>query len=87
MESTYDYRSGKATLGFHVIKKNELCKNMYHTPTNVGGTSCMRCKHHVGEIDGHVLCDNERNEDSKDFFVKMKLLDELRNQALCALCY
>lgn len=95
MESTYDYRTGQMTLGYHIVKENEVCKLPYSTPARVGGWSCKHCPYHGGWIaterfapfDFFYKCKHPKAVNSKHEEVNGILnacYDELERRALCA---
>lgn len=94
MVANYSYVTGAVEYNIAFIRTDSLCRLYYGVPASVGGVACSKCPHNKGERDGFVLCgcqgaQSSNDEESKSQIsrIKRELTEQIRHEALCALCY
>ena len=81
----YNYQTGQAVLGF-VLKRVEGNCNISGANRPIG-VFCFGCKHYKGKRGKFVFCEYHDKDDPGSSDLRDDLVEELRTEALCALCH
>lgn len=87
MASTYNYQTGKVTFDFVLLKEDKACRREGFPPMRIGGGHCTRCQSYKGSRMGFVACGHHTKDDEGAQEVYHQLREELKYEALCAMCY
>lgn len=92
MSISYNYKSGRIERDFHFVKYGETCR-LTNLPAKVGNRYCRencpfyRCSQIIG-ANFYVLCGHKEAKDSNDSRLDIiKYNEQIKHEALCALCY
>ena len=95
MSTTFDYTTGRVETDIHFKVVGEVCR-LTSLPARIGNRYCTEnCPFNAGsgmsirDDIGYVCCTHEKAEDSPDvpWGVKHRFYDNIKSQALAALCY
>lgn len=87
MASVYNYQTGVISFDFKLKKCDGVCRRLEKPPVKIGNDFCLRCKSHVGMRGDYVMCKYHNSDDEGADKIYRQLREELKHEALCALCY